>query len=400
MDYKPNQIKKIRELNRLTQKELSELLHVDRSLISKIEQGKIKMQPSLYKEFCNLFNLDENTFLYNGEAILPDTSALIKNPRIIYDLIDSFNLVIIPNIVLNELNYNKDKRKSNNAWISLSEIKKINSDKITFIQYEGLKGNNDDKIIESGRRYQEENNIKVNIISDDVDFSYKYKNTIFLDDYKKAEYSNFIGLKKLNELYLENWKGYELEADINLNTVFNGTGNTILINTIRSQNKLKYKKLAFLIKNGVDINQCGGKYCLTSLAHCIQINDYNAFIMLLNAGADYNKGSCSNIKRHLYTRNEGNTPLMIAAWNKREHFIKCLLKKKDININQQDSNGYTALIKSVLNIKDKKMLRLGEKIYKRLLDKNADTKIRDRNNHTVEYYLKEIKNDNKSLYFN
>src|SRR5699024_1376937 len=107
-----------------------------------------------------------------------------------------------------------------------------------------------------------------------------------------------------------------------------------------------------------------------------------------------------NIKRHLYTQNEGNTPLMIAAWNKREHFIKCLLKKKDININQQDSNGYTALIKSVLNIKDKKMLRLGEKIYKRLLDKNADTKIRDRNNHTVEYYLKEIKNDNKSLYFN
>ena len=39
-------------------------------------------------------------------------------------------------------------------------------------------------------------------------------------------------------------------------------------------------------------------------------------------------------------------PLMVAAWDNKVEFVKALCADKRTSINQQDANGYTALIKA------------------------------------------------------
>lgn len=60
----------------------------------------------------------------------------------------------------------------------------------------------------------------------------------------------------------------------------------------------------------------------------------------------------------------------------------------DLSINQQDCNGFTALIKCAVQRynrkKDGKSYKIHEELYQLLKEKGADTKIRDRNNRTAQ----------------
>ena len=85
--------------------------------------------------------------------------------------------------------------------------------------------------------------------------------------------------------------------------------------------------------------------------------------------------------------NEGNTPLMIACWHSKKKFVFDLCSLEGISLNQQDSNGFTALIKCAKQryerIKRGQKVSVNEELYNFLISKNADTLIRDRNNHTA-----------------
>ena len=60
-------------------------------------------------------------------------------------------------------------------------------------------------------------------------------------------------------------------------------------------------------------------------------------------------------------------------------------------MNQQDSNGYTALIKCAVQRYNRKKrgleAGLNEELYNYLISRGADTLIRDRNNHTAADWM-------------
>ena len=117
----------------------------------------------------------------------------------------------------------------------------------------------------------------------------------------------------------------------------------------------------------------------------------NIFRTLLEYGCDFNKGSrdertYSHMK--IGKLNEGNTPLMIACWQGLKRFAEQLCALPGISLNQQDSNGYTALIKCAVQRYNRKKAgkpyAVQEELYRYLISKGADQLIRDRNNETAQ----------------
>ncbi len=343
---------------------------------------------------------------------IPDTSALLKEPKLIDRLLNDFYQVVIPDVVYKELNYQKDRGKNPKlAWEVMATINNYSdkySKKLKIIDCErSEKKINDERIVELAKMIEKKENRKVYLIHDDVGLSISYSNSILLMEYIKleSESKNFKKLCQLNEEF-DNFDDYKKNDDLNLNDYLEG-GNTLLINCIKcnninGKNAAKAKiisekkindKIEFLLSNGADPNKTDhSHYGLTPLAHCVQERNLTAFNILLEHGADYNKGSIdestpSKLKKR--NINEGNTPLMIACWHGYKEFVERLCMFDDISLNQQDSNGYTALIKCAVKryeIKKKKFdCKKIESIYQYLLgiDK-VDILIRDRDNRTAK----------------
>ena len=72
--------------------------------------------------------------------------------------------------------------------------------------------------------------------------------------------------------------------------------------------------------------------------------------------------------------------------------MKILCEKEGISLNQQDSNGYTALMKCAVQrynrMKRGQDAPINEELYDYLISRGADTLIRDRNNHTAADWMK------------
>ena len=379
-------IKEIRLMNNKSQQEIAKEICVDRTLISKIESGKAIPSEDFLKDFCKIFNIQVSSLKTYTQKVIIDISALMKNSELIYKALNKYDEVIIPDVVINELNKHKDNRnkknkyaKSNTAWKALRQLNDL-KDKIQLNVKSPEEKENDLKIIKLARKIEEKDNCEVYIIHDDIGFSTRYEKNILLRDFiaDELDINNFKSLEELDSLFLDNWNDYKLPTNINFNVLLKDN-ETILYHTIKSKNKSKYKKLHFLIKNGADINQTCGKHNLPPLSLCIQLNDIKAFNILLNYKADINKASYNNKNTdYTMTKNEGNTPLMVAAWHERFEFVKKLCLSSDISLNQQDANGYTALIKAGI--------KKNKEIYNFLIEKGADKKIRDRIGRTAKDY--------------
>ena len=85
----------------------------------------------------------------------------------------------------------------------------------------------------------------------------------------------------------------------------------------------------------------------------------------------------------LRQKNEGNMPLMIAAWEGRELFVQALCEDSRTSINQQDANGFTALIKACANKHFKcRDILLAAGADKKIVDING----KDYKDHTKDAY--------------
>ena len=192
---------------------------------------------------------------------------------------------------------------------------------------------------------------------------------------------------ELDEYYADDYSDIVPPDEDEINA-FLRDGNTLIISTVRNRRysfRQRKAKIKWLISHGADVNKrdCKHRY-FPPLTHAIQMTDYNMFVFLLNeCHADPNVGSRNphdagklrqkDIKRE---KNEGNMPLMVAAWDGKTEFVKALCEDGRTSINQQDANGFTALIKACfwgfLNCRDI------------LLDAGADTKIVDIDGLTAE----------------
>lgn len=403
-EFLARRLKELRKTNELSMEQMAKLLNKgNKSSISRAEDGKITHNTliELAEEYCKVFNLNDiqtQRFLLGDKIVVTDTSALLKNPQLIDELNREYSKVIIPQIVINELDNIKNRKKdtiSKKAWEVIRSIG--SNENITIREYTGNTNekNNDCKIIDIAKKVSEEFGCEVDIITNDADYSAYLKGNkivkaLHLHEYllTKQELVNMIKIKEINDYCSLNYDEIQPPTPEEANAYLDD-GNTLIISTIRNKRlslEEKKAKIKWLIKHGADINKCDcSRRYFPPLSHAIQMNDYGIFIFLLKeCNANPNVGSKNPYGANkVRQKNEGNMPLMVASWEGREQFVKALCEDPRTSINQQDTNGFTALIKACANghFKCKDIL----------LKYGADEKIVDINGKNYKDHVEESK---------
>ena len=430
----------LRQANHKSISQMAALIGCDKSTLSRVE--KIDGNTSYNniertaRDYCKKLGMNQEQteqLLRGKKIVVPDTSALLKNDQLIDDLCEQYFYVVIPDIVVNELDYikNHDKDLAAKAWRILQSITNNSPDKGgNAICRAYIKGDNDDnlnndqKIINVARAAAEEFLGEVDIISYDTGFSARLSGdtgqvkSIFLLDYlaKRQKLSDMQAISKIDDYYADSYDDMEKILGIKTPNAYElnaylENGYTLIISTVRNKKapfNQRREKIRWLIEHGADVNQRDFKNnYFPALSHCVQIRDFEMFKFLLHeCGADPNVGSRNPYDSGKFQRqdrainkktedkkseneqegkkeqkdrqikNDGNMPLMIAAWDNKLEFVEELLKDKRTSINQQDGNGFTALIKASywgwLDCRNA------------LIAAGADTKIVDRDGFTAD----------------
>lgn len=257
--------------------------------------------------------------------------------------------------------------------------------------------NNDRKIMWIAKEASSKFVSKVDIITDDCDYSAYLKgdenvSAIHLRDYVKKKQSmlNMDRLEYFNSLFLDSYEEIEKPTVEEANGYLRD-GNTMIISAVRNNRvsvDQRKEKILWLISCGAEIDrrECSRRY-FPPLTHAVQKNDEEmAEFLLKECNANPNIGSRNPLDTgYLRQKNEGNMPLMVAAFHGRERLVRLLCDDQRTSINQQDSNGYTALMKACMNGNIRCRDILGE--Y------NADGKIVDINGKTaMDHYHNFLEN--------
>lgn len=385
-------IKTLREKFKMSQQELADKMNIARPVISNWEHGKTEPSSSQLLKLAKIFDVSTDQILGNTsgkqDIVVVDTSALIKRPSFVEELLTQFDEVIIPDVVISELNHLKDRNKDSvkqSAWLAMASIEKIQSaGQNNLIIGKNIKtdGNNDEKIADIGIRKAKANpNANIYLLSDDIYFQFlasHTKNVIpitpknyllqfnnnqqDIDLVKSIEFFSLVKANKLDEV-----KTFDLEkVDINLHDP--DSGFTPLIMAVRNRNSEMIKFLSKLPNIDMD-KQDKFKYYFSAIHHATQLKDLSIIRLLTECNADIDLGSGG--------KNAGNTPLMISAWSGFKEGVEFFLENGAC-ANQQDSNGYTALIKACIKNNTTIINQLAEK---------TDRNIRSRENKKAVDYL-------------
>ncbi|SCP99155.1 ankyrin repeat domain-containing protein [Anaerobium acetethylicum] len=372
-------LKELREKNGCTMDEMAQKLAENgiapnKSSISRVESGKTseKTVLEMAEKYCKVFGMSKfqiEQFLRGDKIAVPDTSALLKNVQLIDELNKEYGKVVIPKIVIDEL----DRMKNNfNQKYSLGLCKRAwevirgisYGERTITMDYTGdsSEDNDDCKIIYIAQEASDKYYCKVDIITNDTDYSAYLKgheavSALHLREYMATRQGiiNMERLMRVNKYYSDSYDDVEIPGSEEMNA-YMPDGNTLIISCVRNSDvpiNQRKEKLRWLIAHGADVNRrdCGSKY-LPALSYAIQMKDqYEMFIFLLNeCKADPNAGSRNpHGAGKVRQKNEGNMPLMIAAWWGKDKYVKKLCSDERISINQQDENGFTALIKACAN---------------------------------------------------
>ncbi|MDE7431917.1 MAG: ankyrin repeat domain-containing protein [Lachnospiraceae bacterium] len=390
-------LKELREKNNCTMADMAKRLGVgmNKSSISRVESGKTSSKTLLlYAEwYCKAFSMskEQTEQLLRGDKIaVPDTSALLKNPQLIDELNKEYGKVIIPRIVIDELDKikNRKSRESKKAWEILKGISY--GDRTNSMEYTGNNpdDNNDSKIIFIAKEASKRYGCKVDILTDDIDYSAYLKgnksvSALHLREYmtKKQALLNTTKLADIDCYFADTYDDCEAPTKEEVNAYLRD-GNTLIISAVRNRKvslEQRKAKINWLMMHGADVNKCDcNRHYFPPLSHAVQMGDYDMFLFLLyTCKANPNVGSRNPFDSgKVRQKNEGNMPLMIAAWEGKDDFVTALCKDERTSINQQDANGFTALIKACINGNDE--------CRNILLDAGADKKIVDIDGKTAE----------------
>lgn len=405
-DFLRKRMIELRNKNQKTLSDMARLINCNKSTLSRVETIG---DPTSYKtvlEYANLYceklgvpQQEIEIFLRGERMVVTDTSALLKNLQLIEELSKEFSLVIVPDVVVDELDYIKDHNKAlaAKAWQLLSSIR-TNANAITM-PYEGpaIEGN-DKKIIAVAQQAAKKYGCKVEIITNDAGFAARLKrderedslvSPLYIENYlaTKQNLVNTAALGIIDSYYADTYDDIEKQLGIktpsgeDLNAYLS-SGFTLIISAVRNKKyplEQRKKKILWLISHGADINKRdNARYYFPPLTHSIQTNDYGMFKFLLNeCKANPNVGSRNPYDvGKIRNKNDGNMPLMVAAWHNRIDFVRDLCADPRTSLNQQDGNGFTALIKASIH---------GSLECRNIIIKaGADQKIVDRDGYTHE----------------
>ena len=129
-----SRLKELREKNGCTMDGMAKKIDVleglepgtgmNKSSISRVEGGKTaeKTLLEMARKYCKVFEMSESQteqFLRGEKVAVPDTSALLKNSQLIDELNKEYSKVVIPKVVVDELDNIKNKNSGSlgrKAW--------------------------------------------------------------------------------------------------------------------------------------------------------------------------------------------------------------------------------------------------------------------------------------------
>lgn len=353
-------IKKFRTDLGDTQEEFASKLDIGRPTLSLIEQGKQEPDIRVLINIIKVTKIDIMELLelsYKTHLVL-DTNIIRNCPYILNSLTTFCDYVYVPATVIKELNYQKDhatEQKRKVAGMCLNKILELRSDKFIICEEEMKADNNDDKIFAFVKHLAKMNvNDMVYLMTNDIDFKLKPVGTI--TNLKVITSAEFDGIFKQNINYniaksqkffelvargnLAQVKAFDIEG-IDINYMDGRSGYTPLIQAIRDRN---YQIIEYLLTlPNINVNSVDNKkFGFPPLSHAVQMHEFGIMRTLIENGANVNEPSTNE-------KNPFNTPLMIAAWGGRLESVR-ILAENGACVNQQDKgNGFTPLIKAVIN---------------------------------------------------
>ena len=377
-------LKELREKNDCNMEELAEKINImenipispdgkrhgtNKSSISRVESGKTgeKTLIEMAQKYCHIFGMNEEQteqFLRGERIAVPDTSALLRNPQLIDELNKEYSRVIIPKVVVDELDNIKNKNSGplgRKAWEVIRGISYGN--RTILMDYTGdpSEDNADCRIISIAQDASDKYHCNVEIITEDTDYSAYLKghesvSAIHLREYMatKQELLNMTKLSRIDSYYAESYEDCEVPSEEEVNAYL-PDGNTLLISAVRNRKvpfEQRKEKIKWLMRHHADVNKRdNSRRYFPPISHAVQMGDYDMFLFLLNeCKANPNVGSRNPFDSgKVRQKNEGNMPLMIAAWEGKKAFVEALCADKRTSINQQDANGFTALMKACMN---------------------------------------------------
>lgn len=415
-----SRLKELREKNGCTMDDMAKKIDVleglkpgtgmNKSSISRVEGGKTaeKTLLEMARKYCKVFGMSESQteqFLRGEKVAVPDTSALLKNSQLIDELNKEYSKVVIPKVVVDELDNIKNKNSGSLGRKAWEVIRGISYGSRTILmEYNGDadEDNEDCKIIYIAQEASDTYHCKIDIITEDTDYSAYLKghesvSALHLREYMatKQDLINMTKLARIDAYYADSYEECEEPTADEVNAYLQD-GNTLIISAVRNNRatiEQRKEKIKWLIQLGADVNKrdCSRRY-FPALSHAVQMKDYEMFMfLLLECKANPNVGSRNPFDAgKVRQKNEGNMPLMIAAWEGKKDFVIALCEDERTSINQQDANGFTALMKACMNghFENNKEKHTWD-IRKILIDAGADQKIVDIDGKTAADWVSE-----------
>jgi len=361
-------MKRQRKKLNMSQEDIASKMHIARPVISNWERGVGEPSTSQLTRLAQILNVSIDVLVHSEtdgkQIVIIDTSMLIKRPAIIKEIIEKFDEIIVPQVVIDELNYQKDKAK---PWLKrqaalimhlIDDIKNKNKNFILLpTSSEFANEKNDAQIANIAIERASRNfSDKIYVFANDIWFPFllhEKRSNIFLlsySEYKTKFLDNvdFYNIERTQEFmsFIKNkdWKqikSIEYDPEIDINYIDPEIGYTPLIQAIRHRNIEIVRYLIEKYKTHIDLDRHDNyKYKFTPLLHTAQMQNLDIMKLLVENGADVNLGSRGD--------NSGNTPLMVCAWHGFYEGVKYLVEQGAC-LNQQDGkNGFTALMKACI----------------------------------------------------
>lgn len=379
-DFLRRRMTQLREKNGYSLTRLANEKSIAPSILSRAEKiggsTGFKTVDHYARKYCEWFHLNDQqteNFLRGEKAVVVDISALINRKSILDELCEEYSYVVVPSFVVDDLGNIENENPNEFGSMASKLLRDIFEDERIYTRSYSIPTESEVMIVDIANAISNEFGCFVDIIT------YDYKTALhvggcvkedsafqllYLSDYVAAKQSlvNMSMLNAVNDYYADSY--------VNANNVLGITlpkkgdpgfyldayltdGTTLIISAVNNFQipvEQRKEKIRWLIENGADIDRrdCGDEY-LPPISHSIRNRDYEMFSFLYHeCHANPNIGS-----RYPYYggkrryKNNGNTPLMIAAWNNQEKIVRDLCADERVSLNQQDSkNGFTALIKA------------------------------------------------------
>lgn len=364
----------LREKNGYSLSQFAAEFPTNKSTLSRVEKIDGETNHKTVKEwaekYCEKLQMSEQQiqlFMRGEKAVIVDTKALITRPDLLGELCEEYSYVVVPSFVIDELKSIKNNNPNDYGLRALDLLNKIQRYDIKSYPVTDM---SEQSIIEMANTLSEELSNEVDIITADDAFALNIKGTIkedskynilFLEEYAatKQELINMRWLNAVNEYYSDSYDDVEVKLAIKMPAkneddwnYYLANGTTLIISAVKNDSvpvKQRIEKIRWLINNGADVNKRDHESKnFPAITHAIKMHNYEIFTFLLNeCNANPNIGSRNPYDiGKVRQKNDGNMPLMVAAWENQIEMVKDLCADKRVSLNQQDGNGFTALIKA------------------------------------------------------